>query len=66
MYTYDDDLKRFASEGATPLPASSVEGSVENQGANTAKKQQPFFNDCCFIEQMQITIRQPRVFRLFS
>lgn len=30
---YDDDLRRFAAEGAPPLPASDTQGYVEHAGA---------------------------------
>ncbi|HEY0734850.1 MAG TPA: alpha/beta hydrolase [Herpetosiphonaceae bacterium] len=34
METYDDDLSRFAAEGAAPLPAPQEQGYVEHQGAH--------------------------------
>ncbi len=33
METYDDDLTRFAAEGAPVLPTATVEGYVEHDGA---------------------------------
>jgi len=33
MDTYDDDLRRFAAEGAAPLPATDEQGTVEHDGA---------------------------------
>lgn len=33
MTTYDDDLSRFAADGATPLPATNEQGVVEHDGA---------------------------------
>lgn len=33
METYDDDLTRFAAEGAAPLPAPQDQGYVEHDGA---------------------------------
>lgn len=33
METYDDDLSRFATEGATPLPDTDMQGYVEHDGA---------------------------------
>jgi pimeloyl-ACP methyl ester carboxylesterase len=34
METYDDDLSRFAAEGAAPLPVTLDQGYVENDGAH--------------------------------
>ena len=33
MVTYDDDLSRFAAEGAAPLPVTNDQGYVEHDGA---------------------------------
>lgn len=33
MGSYDDDLMKFAAEGAAPLPTADVEGRVEHDGA---------------------------------
>jgi pimeloyl-ACP methyl ester carboxylesterase len=33
MEPYDDDLSRFAAEGALPLPATAEQGTIENDGA---------------------------------
>src|SRR5258708_22950620 len=33
MENYDDDLSRFAAEGAAPLPVTLDQGYVENDGA---------------------------------
>lgn len=33
MATYDDDLSRFAAEGAAPLPGTQEQGYVEHDGA---------------------------------
>lgn len=33
MKTYDDDLSRFAADGAAPLPATTDQGYVEHDGA---------------------------------
>jgi pimeloyl-ACP methyl ester carboxylesterase len=33
MVTYDDDLSRFAAEGAAPLPVTNDQGYVEHEGA---------------------------------
>ena len=33
METYDDDLSRFAAEGAAPLPAATAQGYAEHEGA---------------------------------
>lgn len=33
METYDDDLSRFAAEGAAPLPVAQDQGYVEHEGA---------------------------------
>ncbi len=33
MQTHDDDLTRFAAEGAAPLPPPTLEGFVETEGA---------------------------------
>jgi len=33
MLTTDDDLEKFAAQGAAPLPAAAVQGYVENDGA---------------------------------
>lgn len=36
MEPYDDDLTRFAAQGAGPLPVSSTQGFVEREGARIA------------------------------
>jgi pimeloyl-ACP methyl ester carboxylesterase len=33
MDIHDDELRKFESEGATPLPAPNDQGSIENEGA---------------------------------
>ena len=33
MEMYDDDLSRFAAEGAAPLPVTNDQGYVEHDGA---------------------------------
>src|ERR1700723_2171602 len=33
MEAYDDELRRFEANGATPLPVSDDTGSIENDGA---------------------------------
>src|SRR3954447_22314493 len=33
METYDDDLSRFAADGAAPLPVTDDQGYVEHDGA---------------------------------
>jgi pimeloyl-ACP methyl ester carboxylesterase len=33
MVTYDDDLSRFAADGAAPLPVTNDQGYVEHEGA---------------------------------
>ena len=34
MEQHDDDLKRFETEGAKPLPSTKTQGTVEHKGAN--------------------------------
>ncbi len=33
LETYDDDLSRFAAEGAAPLPVATAQGYAEHDGA---------------------------------
>src|SRR5436190_19873096 len=33
MKTYDDDLSRFAADGAAPLPVTHDQGTIEHDGA---------------------------------